>query len=64
VEEPTGSGNDDWPVARPRPLGLRLLALLGALSFVLIGLSSLAPLLHPEPEGAPPMPDQNQGPLS
>lgn len=30
-----------------RPLGLRLLALLGALAFVMLGLSSLAPLLHP-----------------
>ena len=37
----------DWPVDRGRPLGLRLLALLGALSFVMLGLSSLTPLLQP-----------------
>ena len=37
----------DWPVDPGRPLGLRLLALLGAFSFVMLGLSSLAPLLQP-----------------
>ncbi|MFM2081146.1 MAG: hypothetical protein RLZZ124_1695 [Cyanobacteriota bacterium] len=56
--------DDDWPIARPRPLGLRLLALLGALAFVMLGLSSLAPLLHPGPETPPRWPDQRQEPVS
>ncbi len=34
-------------------LGMRLLALLGAFSFVMLGLSSLAPLLHPPQREAP-----------
>jgi len=42
--------DDDWPVDRGRPLGLRLLALLGAVSFVMFGLSVVAPLLHPRPQ--------------
>jgi hypothetical protein len=41
-----------------RPLGLRLLALLGALSFVMLGLSSLVPLLNPQPAAPPRAPDQ------
>ena len=44
---PPEQQDGDWPVDRGRPLGLRLLALLGAFSFVMLGLSSLAPLLHP-----------------
>ena len=44
----------DWPVDPGRPLALRLLALLGAFSFVMLGLSSLAPLLHPsQPQPQP-----------
>ena len=54
--------DDDAPlVDRGRALGLRLLALVGALSFVMLGLSSLAPLLQPPPP--PPMPDQRQAPV-
>jgi hypothetical protein len=45
-------------VDRGRPLGLRLLALLGAFSFVMLGLSSLAPLLHPPEPTPPPRPDR------
>lgn len=44
---------DDWPVDPGRPLILRLLALLGAFSFVMLGLSSLTPLLHPQPNPVP-----------
>lgn len=55
---PPEPDDGDWPVDRGRPLGLRLLALLGAFSFVMLGLSSLAPLLHP-PEPTPPaLPDR------
>jgi len=50
--------DDDWPVDPGRPLGLRLLALLGALSFVMLGLSSLVPLLNPQPPAPPRAPDQ------
>ncbi|MFM7652215.1 MAG: hypothetical protein ACKO5M_04705 [Vulcanococcus sp.] len=56
--------DDDWPVDRGRPLGLRLLALLGALSFVMLGLSVLAPLLHPKPPQPPRLPDQPEAPVS
>lgn len=55
--QPEPNDDGDWPVDRGRPLGLRLLALLGALSFVMLGLSSLTPLLQPlrtppaQPEG-------------
>jgi hypothetical protein len=51
-------------VDRGRPLALRLLALLGALSFVLLGLSVLAPLLHPQPAAPPRLPDQPEAPVS
>ena len=54
--DPTPPLDDDWPVDRGRPLGLRLLALLGALAFVMLGLSSLAPLLQPSPRQQPPQP--------
>ena len=37
---------DDWPVDRGRPLGLRLLALVGALAFVMLGINSLLPVLQ------------------
>jgi hypothetical protein len=52
---------EDGPlVDQGRPLALRLLALLGALSFVLLGISSVTPLL--EPVAPPPvMPDQREG---
>ena len=46
---PPEPDDGDWPIDRGRPLGLRLLALLGAFSFVMLGLSSLVPLLHPQP---------------
>ncbi|MEY4430796.1 MAG: hypothetical protein RLZZ533_732 [Cyanobacteriota bacterium] len=46
----------DWPVDPGRPWGLRLLALVGALSFVMLGLSSLLPLLQPQPDGPRPQP--------
>jgi hypothetical protein len=48
--------DDELPVDRGRGLGLRLLALLGALSFLMLGISSIAPLLQPAPP--PEMPDQ------
>jgi hypothetical protein len=44
----------DWDKDPGRPLGLRLLALLGALSFLALGISSLMPILQrqsPVPEG-------------
>jgi len=44
--QPPWPDDDDTIEDRRRPLGLRLLALLGALAFVMLGLSSLAPLLH------------------
>ena len=62
---------DDAPLEdRGRGLGLRLLALLGALSFVMLGLSSLAPLLYPvttpetTPEPTPAPRNQQQAPVS
>ena len=48
--------DDELPVDRGRGLGLRLLALLGALSFLMLGISTIAPLLQPAP--SPEMPDQ------
>lgn len=47
---------DAMPIDRGRPLGLRLLALLGALAFVMLGLSVIAPLLQPAPPPARPLP--------
>jgi hypothetical protein len=55
---PPEPDDGDWPIDRGRPLGLRLLALLGAFSFVMLGLSSLAPLLHPPELRPPAMPDR------
>ncbi len=43
-----------------RGLGLRLLALLGAFSFLMLGISSMAPLFQPTP--SPPLPDQRRSP--
>lgn len=59
--DPTSAGappDDEAPLIDPgRSLGLRLLALLGAFSFVMLGLSSvLVPLLQQPPP--PPLPDQ------
>ena len=48
--------DDELPVDRGRGLGLRLLALLGALSFLMLGISTIAPLLQPALQ--PEMPDQ------
>jgi hypothetical protein len=62
--EPDGFEDNDWPVDRGRPLGLRLLALVGALSFVMLGLSSLVPLLQPQPPSPPTMPDQRDKAVS
>jgi hypothetical protein len=46
--------DDDWAVDPGRPLPLRLLALLGAFSFVMLGLSSvLLPLMQRPPAGQP-----------
>ena len=59
-QPPLPPDDDDWPIDRGRPLGLRLLALVGALSFEMLGLSSLAPLLQPQPpEPRPPEPRAN-----
>jgi hypothetical protein len=53
---------DDAPLeARGRSLGLRLLAMLGAVSFLMLGISSIAPLLQPAP--TPELPDQRRIPL-
>jgi len=45
---------EDWPVDRGRPLGLRLLALVGALAFVMLGINSLMPVLQRPQQ--PPLP--------
>ena len=46
----------DWPEDRGRPWLLRLLALLGAFAFVMLGVNSLLPLIQqPIPR---PLPDQ------
>ncbi len=47
---------------RGRGLGLRLLALLGAVSFLMLGISSIAPLL--QPASPPQLPDQRRSPVS
>ncbi|MFU8886727.1 MAG: hypothetical protein ACNA8O_14875 [Cyanobacteriota bacterium] len=47
----------EGPLVDPgRSIGLRLLALVGAFSFLMLGISSLAPLLQPAPP--PALPDQ------
>lgn len=57
-----GERDDDPPLeARGRSLGLRLLALLGAFAFLMLGLGSLAPLLQEPPP--PPWPDQRRPPV-
>ena len=47
---------------RGRGLGLRLLALVGAFAFLMLGISSIAPLLQPAP--SPPLPDQRRSPTA
>jgi hypothetical protein len=54
--------NDELLEERGRGLGLRLLALLGALSFLMLGISSIAPLL--QPSSPPQLPDQRRAPVS
>jgi hypothetical protein len=53
---PSMEDQEDWPIDQGRPLLLRLLALLGALGFVMLGVNSLLPAFdQPSPR---PMPDQ------
>ena len=62
-----GDFDDDVPLVDPgRSLPLRLLALLGALGFVMLGLSSLVPLLGPPspPPPAPALQDQRNSTVS
>jgi hypothetical protein len=50
---------DDWAIEKGRPWGLRLLALVGALAFVMLGINSLLPVLQqPLPRPVPTLPDQ------
>ena len=58
-----GEDEEDDSLLQPynRGLGMRGLALLGALSFVMLGISSLVPLLQPPPK--PQLPDQRQPPV-
>ena len=53
---PSMEDQEDWPMDRGRPVLLRLLALLGALGFVMLGVNSLLPDF--EPPSPRPMPDQ------
>ena len=53
---PSMEDQDDWPIDQGRPWLLRLLALLGALGFVMLGVNSLLPAF--EPPSQRPMPDQ------
>lgn len=48
--------DDEMPMQWSRPLALRLLALVGAASFVMIGLSVVIPLLQPQPPQPRPLP--------
>lgn len=53
-------GDNDVPLVDPgRSMGLRLLALLGALSFLMLGVSSILPLLQPPS----PVPQPRQAPV-
>ena len=53
---PSMEDQDDWPIDQGRPWLLRLLALLGALGFVMLGINSLLPAFEqPSPRQ---MPDQ------
>ncbi|MCP9788848.1 hypothetical protein KBY99_07605 [Cyanobium sp. Maggiore-St4-Cus] len=53
---PSMEDQDDWPIDQGRPWLLRLLALLGALGFVMLGINSLLPAF--EPPSPRQMPDQ------
>ena len=53
---PSMEDQDDWPIDQGRPVLLGLLALLGALGFVMLGVNSLLPAF--EPPSPRPMPDQ------
>ena len=57
---PDDGDADDRLVDRGLPLGMRLLALVGALSFVMLGLNSLLPVFQ-VPPSPPPMPDRRDG---
>jgi hypothetical protein len=60
---PERDGDDEEPLEdRGRGLGLRLLALVGAFSFLMLGISSIAPFLQPAP--SPPLPDQRRSPAA
>ena len=48
--------DDDLPASEGMPLPLRILAGVGALSFILMGLNGLVPLLRPQPPLPPPLP--------
>lgn len=53
---------DDWPIDQGRPWGLRLLALVGALAFVMLGISSLLPVFQqPVPRPVPSVPNRAEG---
>lgn len=53
---------DDWPIDQGRPWGLRLLALVGALAFLMLGISSLLPTFQqPVPRPVPSVPNQAEG---
>lgn len=57
---PSGPADDEEPLLDPgRSLALRILALLGAFSFLMIGISSIVPLLYPAPP--PQTPNQRVG---
>jgi hypothetical protein len=52
---------DDWSIDQGRPWGLRLLALVGALAFVMLGINSLLPVFQqPIPPPAPAQPKQGE----
>ena len=60
---PDSGGQEDELLVDPgRGLGLRLLALLGAFAFLMLGISSMAPLFQPTP--SPPLPDQRRSPAA
>ena len=51
---PSMEDQDDWPIDQGRPGWLRLLALLGALGFVMLGVNSLLPAFEqPSPRPIP-----------
>ena len=51
---PSMEDQDDWPIDQGRPWWLRLLALLGALGFVMLGVNSLLPAFEqPSPRPIP-----------